>query len=62
MAELRTVRAMFWSATAWQHQGDVQRGNVADRHADDAGEPAKVVNAYIKFVKVKRSESTIEDM
>jgi ABC-type polysaccharide/polyol phosphate transport system ATPase subunit len=26
------------------------------------GEPAKVVNAYMKFVKVKKRESAMEDM
>jgi hypothetical protein len=26
------------------------------------GEPAKVVNAYMKFVKVKKSASAMEDM
>ena len=26
------------------------------------GEPAKVVNAYMKFVKVKRSASAMEDL
>jgi ABC-type polysaccharide/polyol phosphate transport system ATPase subunit len=65
MAELRdSARAMFLVSHGLGSIKEMcneamwlDRGTLMMR-----GEPAKVVNAYIKFVKVKRSESTIEDM
>jgi len=65
MAELReSARAMFLVSHGLGSIKEMcneamwlDRGKLMMR-----GEPAEVVNAYMKFVKVKRSESAVEDM
>ena len=62
MAELRdSAGHVPGQPRARQHRGDVTRrfGWTAARMM--RGEPGQVVNAYMKFVKVKKRESAMED-
>ena len=64
MANSETARRPC-SGQPWarQHQGDVQRVIWLDRGAlMMRGEPDEVVKAYLKFVKVKKRESAMEDI